>query len=94
MIIYISIGNSDDKLTQKEWAQFNIAILVRIKPLATVIHGEWSSASWAPYQNACWCLEFPDDHAILTEAREVLAEIREEFRQESIAWAVAETEFI
>jgi hypothetical protein len=94
MIVYLSIGNSDDKLTQKEWAQYNVAILARIKPLATVVHGEWQSAGWSAYQNACWCLEFPDDPAVLTEVREVLAEIRDDFRQESIAFAIAQTEFI
>ncbi|HEV2244923.1 MAG TPA: hypothetical protein VGR98_28065 [Streptosporangiaceae bacterium] len=94
MIAYISIGNSDDKLTQKEWAQFEIAILTRIKPLARWAHGEWFSTPFAAWQNACWCLEFPDDPVVLTEVREVLAEIRDEFRQESIAFAVAQTEFI
>jgi hypothetical protein len=94
MIAYISIGNSDDRLTQKKWAGFNIAIMARIKPLATVTHGEWSSAPWAPYQNACWCLEFPDDPRVMTEVREVLAEIRDDFGQDSIAFATATTEFI
>jgi hypothetical protein len=94
VIVYLSIGNSDDKLSQKEWSQFNVAIMARIKPLATVVHGEWSSAPWSAYQNACWCLEFAAGSAELTEAREVLAEIRDEFRQDSIAWATAETEFI
>lgn len=94
MTVYISIGNSDDKLPQKEWTQFIVAILARIKPLASAAHGEWFSAPQAPWQNACWCLEFPDDPAVLTEVREVLAEIRDEFRQDSIAFAIAETEFI
>lgn len=94
MIVYVSIGNSDDKLTQKEWTQFIVAILARIKPLATATHGEWFSAPQAPWQNACWCFEFPADPAVLAEIREVLAEIREEFRQDSIAFATAETEFI
>lgn len=94
MTVYISIGNSDDKLTQKEWTLFVVAILARIKPLASVAHGEWFSAPQAPWQNACWCLEFPEDPAVLTEVREVLAEIRDEFRQDSIAFAIAQTEFI
>jgi hypothetical protein len=94
VVVYISIGNSDDKLTQKEWTAFIVAILARIKPLARAAHGEWFSAPQAPWQNACWCLEFPDDPAVLTEVREVLAEIRDDFRQDSIAFAVAQTEFI
>lgn len=94
MIVYISIGNSDDKLSQKEWHNFVIAMIARVKTLAFAAHGEWYSDPMAPWQNACWCLEFTAGSPELTEAREVLAEIRDEFRQDSIAWAVAETEFI
>jgi hypothetical protein len=95
MIVYISIGNSDDKLTQAEWHNYVIAMLARIKPLAVRAHGEWFSDPMAAWQNACWCLEFTPGSAELSEAREVCTEIRKEFRQDSIAWAVVpETEFI
>lgn len=91
---YVSIGNSDDKLTQKEWAQFVAAIQARVKPLASAAHGEWFSDAHAPWQNACWCLEFPNNTLVFARVRKILAEIRDEFRQDSIALAVAETEFI
>lgn len=95
MIAYISIGNSDDKLTQAEWSQFVVSMIARITTLATVKHGEWFSVPFSAYQNACWCLEFPADPAVMTEVREVLAEIRDEFRQESIALAIVDmTEFV
>ena len=92
MIVYISIGNSDDKLTQVEWSSFIIEMITRVVTLGNR-HGEWFSTPFAAYQNACWCVEF-DNPTDLDEAREVTAEIREKYRQDSIAWAIAETEFI
>jgi hypothetical protein len=92
MIAYISIGNSDDKLTQQEWSQFVVEMSARVVSIGQV-HGAWFSVPHSPYQNACWCVQF-DNAAQVAEAREVTTEIRTKFRQESIAWAVAQTEFI
>jgi len=94
VIAYISIGNSDGKLTQAEWSDFVERMAVRIVAPLGSVHGAWFSVPWSPYQSACWCLEFPDDPDVLAEVRKVLAEIRDEFRQDSIAFAVAQTEFI
>lgn len=90
---YISIGNSDDKLTQAEWSQYVVEIIARVVSIGHT-HGAWFSLPHTPYQNACWCVEF-DTAEDLAEGREVAAEVREKWRQDSIAWAqVTETEFI
>lgn len=93
MIAYISIGNSDDKLSQKEWSEFVAEVRSQINAWATAIHGAWFSEPGSPWQNACWCVEFTDE-TYAADAREALTKIREFYRQDSIAWAVAETEFI
>ena len=95
MIVYVSIGNSDDKLTQQEWARFLAAMWHALHHAAdTTVHGEWHSSPTAAYQNACWCLEFAHDG----NARAFKAQLRHfaaTFRQDSIAWAEApSTEFI
>jgi hypothetical protein len=90
--VYISIGNSDDKLTQAEWSQYVVEIIARVVSIGHT-HGAWFSLPHTPYQNACWCVEFTSA-ADVAEAREVATEIREKYRQDSIAWACAETEFI
>lgn len=92
MIVYLSIGNSDDKLTQREWCSYVVEIMSRVAAVGH-LHGQWSSNPVGPYQNACWCVEFSTD-AEVAEAREVATEIRKKYRQDSVAWAVAETEFI
>jgi len=92
MIVYISVGNSDDKLSQVEWCNYIIEMTARVVAIGHP-HGQWASNPVGAYQNACWCVEFRTD-AEAAEAREVAKEIREKYRQDSVAWAVAETEFI
>jgi hypothetical protein len=90
--VYISIGNSDDKLTQSDWAAYYSNTAVAIQRAATTLHGQWVSEPASAWQNACWCVEINKDSAELLKLR--LAEIAHDYRQESVAWAVAETEFI
>ena len=92
MIIYASIGNSDDKLSQHDWHRYAMSFIAAIRQATIHIHGEWASLPVAPFQNACMCFEIDADGAILL--KHTLSEIRDEYGQDSIAWAVAETEFI
>lgn len=89
--VYVSIGNSDDKLTQARWAQFLWNFRDCMGRAATQVYGEWLSAPDSSYQNACV--------AIATETpltlKAALAALAHEYGQDSIAWAEApETEFI
>jgi hypothetical protein len=98
MIVYISIGNSDDKLTQVEWSHFCQETTLAVIGYAGKVHGRWFSLPDSRYQNACWCVEFDyatggDDNA--AALKEELAVLARECKQDSIAWAeVKETEFI
>lgn len=98
MIVYISIGNSDDKLSQAEWSTF-VSQVDRYIESATdghdgEVHGRWFSASDAPWQNACWCVEFHADDVAST-LRGRLPVVAASFGQDSIAWAeVKTTEFL
>jgi hypothetical protein len=90
--VYISIGNSDDKLTQAQWSKFALAIAAEVASIGS-LHGAWTSHPLNPYQNACWCVEFASDGEA-EGAKAIAAEVGREYQQDSIAWAVAETEFI
>lgn len=91
--VYISIGNSDDRLTQREWAAFVLQVHLVLIDAAKVVHGSWTSASAQEWQNACWCAEIPDDR--VDELKDRLRYWARQFRQDSIAWAEApETEFL
>jgi hypothetical protein len=101
LTIYISIGNSDDKLSQLEWCRFaeevDRAVTRAARYAGVHVHGRWYSLPTEPWQNACWCLEF---HAELVAfghpetLRSTLAKLCVEYRQESIAWAEATVSFV
>lgn len=98
MIVYISIGNSDDELSQQEWSAFVAEVEARL-PFGGLVrrHGRWRSPSDDPWQNACWCVEIQDGAApsSLLHCKEALAEVAAKYRQDSIAWAeVKTTEFL
>lgn len=95
MIVYISIGNSDDKLSQREWSNFyhDVDADMNTAGYGSRVHGVWQSGSAAPYQNACWCIELRSDDVPDLKSR--LAVAAKYYRQNSIAWAeVPTTEFI
>lgn len=84
---YISIGNSDDKLTQIEWATFYRRTNLAIRDFAQAIHGQWVSEPASAWQNACWCAEIDRRHVGVLKAE--LRQLAGEYRQDSIAWAEA-----
>jgi hypothetical protein len=93
MNVYISIGNSDDKLTQHQWSQYVLEVITMAVSLGHV-HGSWASNSLVAWQNACWCVEYPSEAAAET-AKDELRALARKYGQDSIAWAVApETEFL
>jgi hypothetical protein len=92
MIVYVSIGNSDDKLTQREWSMFCLAVDEALS--LTPKHGVWFSAQDSAYQNACWCFDVDNDGKYAAMLKSRLAKIAAEFRQDSITWAVADTQFL
>lgn len=94
MLAYVSIGNSDNKLTHDEWAQFYALTdeLVRTT-VTTRIYGAWHSLPAQPWVNACWAIDVPDEHVVALKS--ALRHLAKKFRQDSIAWAEApHTEFL
>ena len=101
MIVYISIGNSDDKLGQLGWHQLADETDRAISRVARYegvrVHGRWYSLPNEPWQNACWCVQFADDPAMSAVAgslREALGGLARTYRQDAIVWAVADVEYI
>jgi hypothetical protein len=90
--VYISIGNSDDGLSQVEWAAYVKDVDAAVKMYSASRHGKWMSLPHSPWQNACWCVEVSEGATLFL--RGALATLAAAYRQESIAWAVAETEFL
>jgi len=99
VIVYVSIGNSDDRLTQRQWSDFVLVVDQALTGAAArghaTVHGSWRSLPDAPWQNACWCIEFEAEQVAVEPLRELLADVAGDYHQDSIAWAeVKTTEFL
>jgi hypothetical protein len=89
----IQLGNSDDKLTQAEWADFVKKVEGYIRSTDYCqIHFSGSSAGNAPWQNYCLVAEVPV--GAINDLSYLVAKMAGRYRQESIAFTVGETEFI
>lgn len=89
--VIIQIGNSDDKLSQREWSRF---VTSTWKYLETVgdIHFSGFSPPEAVWQNACWVVEV-EDH-VARSIKVAMARQAFLYSQDSIAVTVGTTEFI
>jgi len=96
MTITIQIGNSDNKLTQRRWADFVAAVSDRlevyVEDRSAEIHFFGAPHTWAQWQNAAWVVSIESD--VLKFLRPELAYIARTFDQDSIALTVGETEFV
>lgn len=88
----VQIGNSDDKLGQVEWNSFVHQVAIVITVHASEVHYCGFSHSDAPWQNACWVFEMGNDQ--IDRFRKGLIEVKERFRQDSIAVTYGKTRFI
>ena len=89
--IAIQIGNSDDKLTQKQWAGFVLEFRCLVEDMAQ-IHFWGASANYDPWQNLCCVANFYDNAIHTFKVR--LTELRTKYQQDSAAVLIGETEFI
>jgi len=96
-VAYVSIGNTDNKLTQVQWAMFvdTVRRLFQDIEHEVQIVFEGFALPDSPYQNACWGLLLPEHRLPVELLRWRLARIAGLYRQDSIAWVeAAQTEFI
>ena len=88
----VQIGNSDNKLTQADWAAFVQEISNCVGKWAFQLHFFSCSFGSDPWQNAAWIFEISEDKA--EKIKEDLRVKAFRFNQESIAWLEGEAEFI
>jgi hypothetical protein len=93
LTVYVSIGNSDDKLSQARWAMFQMDVARALTGAGAKFHGEWHSHAGSMWQNACWCFEIVP--TVAEKLKLQLGRLANAYDQDSIAWAEApRTEFL
>lgn len=94
MSTFIAIGNSDNRLTQQEWAEYveAVASLVISDDFVSDVHFAGFSPPHSAYQTGLWCVVVRDDQRY--RLRSLLMAAAREFNQDSIAWTDGKTEFL
>ena len=96
--VTIQIGNSDDKLSQKQWAQFVAEIGALITDAEVDVHFFGGAPSFERWQNAAWVIavraEVLHPNVVLGALKVAVADLRAQFKQDSAAWTEGETEFV
>lgn len=94
MTLAILIGNSDDKLTQKNWVRYVQDVGICVARFSMTIHHHGHSNTVSIWQNACWVFEFDAPGAKVDDMKELLRKIAKRFKQDSIALVEGKTEFL
>lgn len=79
MYMVVSVGNSDDKLTQKEWNRF-VEEMIDLLGDVGKVHFFGGSSTFAPWQNVAWIVELREA-PIAVMAK--ISSIREKYKQDS-----------
>ncbi len=90
--VAILIGNTDNKLTQQMWATYVRDMSSLVADYTEDIHFCGGPSTFERYQNACWV--FTIDDRDRSSLRTKITKLREEYRQDSVAWLIGTTEFI
>jgi|GEM_PF-2287190 len=90
--IIVQIGNSDNKLRQAEWADFVQRVGAIVQEYASAIYFFGGPENWSVLQRVCWVFDCEESHLPAMKPR--LADAREQFRQESLAFTEGQTEFL
>lgn len=92
--VHVSIGNSDDKLTQAEWSSFKWSVESAVRHATSEVYGSWVSPSADPWQNACWAFAIDPGSPQCAYLRSQLRLLGAHYSQDSIAWCRGDTEFM
>jgi hypothetical protein len=79
----IQIGNTDNKLTQGEWAHFAEYMRGAISENVYRVHFSGGSDWDAPWQNACWVCEVRENQ--IDPLTAAVKACREQWKQDSAA---------
>lgn len=86
MYVVISIGNTDNKLTQQEWNKFVIEMDFALN-VEGKVHFFGGASNWEAWQNVAWILETTSEPLSI---REMVKLVRKKYNQESAFVMVGE----
>jgi hypothetical protein len=90
--VCIQIGNSDDKLSQREWSEFVSEMDDIVVEVSDTVHFCATSAGNKPWQNACWVFEIPGTSVLRVQDR--LKVVSDKHHQDELAWLSGNVQFL
>ena len=93
MTVTIQIGNSDDGLCQKRWAEFVDFLMIATLMNSKEIHFSGGPPTRSEYQNFCVVCDVGDDDTKL-DLMKAMRQLAGKFSQQSIAWTEGRTSFL
>jgi hypothetical protein len=90
--ITLQIGNSDDKLKQKKWAEYVKKIDALIHMFGGRRYFFGAPPNYYEWQNATWIFDIDDE--IKDLLKEKITNRRKNYMQDSVAWTEGHTQFI
>lgn len=90
--VYVTIGNSDNKLTQSEWRSYTDDLTKCIRLYYSVIFGEFYSLPNSFVQNACYSGQIRQMN--IPEFKQELKKLAKKYNQDSIAIVFGESELL
>lgn len=91
--IVVQIGNSDNKLTQKQWSDYYEQIERVVDIFSKEVFFKGCSNSNSEYQNAAFIFSIEENENDY-DLMKMLVIIKNMFNQDSIAYQIGETDFI
>lgn len=93
MTLYITIGNTDNKLDQQTWHTFTQHLYKLMLLHCHTIHGEFYTQSNTPYQTCCMSGELYNEYNS-GDVEKAVSELAKNFNQDSIAMSIANTKLV
>lgn len=90
MYVTVSIGNTDNRLTQQEWNRFVEDVIDYVGD-AGKVHFFGGASTWAPWQNVAWIVELK---VSTIEFAKRITDIRDKYKQDSAFILYGEGAFI
>lgn len=92
VLVYVSVSNTDQRLTMQEWAEFAAEVAATLRDYAGSLFLDWYSPPASARQGAVWAVKMDAAHRL--PLRERLDRLRVKYRQDEVAWADGAEDFI
>lgn len=83
--VFVSIGNVEDRLVQRQWSAFHAEVSEMLARAGAAFQGEWHSAPTAQWQTAAWCVDVKQ--GVVQKLKGELAVIGAKYGVGMVAWS-------